>query len=163
MKLNRTKVATKNNQYIDLKTYFKKYIQSYLRWLYEQNSDFAANLTTQELTNFFFNKLEHPLWFQLYLSLVSFRIITETDNYIEKYKTNASKMLVDIPIVLKEKITYLSPVTIDVTYKKASDEDITDIQPIISTFKLKKPEKITEVDVALVNKLRQKFLFIKKG
>ena len=159
MKLNRNantaNLATKDNQHIDVKTWYKKYIQSYLHWMYEQNNDFLGNLTTDELCNFFINELNHPLWFQLYLSLMTFRVIVETDNYIEKYKKNAEKMIVDIPItpINGEGIT---TVPASMIYKKADIKEIDDIRHYIDEYQLKMPDEVSEIDVALFGVLVRK-------
>jgi len=147
------KVATKKNQYLDIKTFFKKYIQSYLRWIYEQNSDFEETLETEELTDFFINELAHPLWFQLYLKSAPFRVMVEVNNYIQKYKKNANRMEVTTPIILIEHISNLTPVTMDVTYKPAEDVEKQTAEYLSNHYGLKMPEEITEVDAILLNQV----------
>lgn len=147
------KTATKKNQYLDIKTYFKKYIQSYLRWIYEQNSDFEENIKTEELTDFFINELAHPLWFQLYLKSAAFRVMVEVNNYIQKYKKYANRMEVAIPIILIEPISNLTPVTIDITYKPAEGSEKQTAEYLSGHYKLRMPEVITEVDAILLNQV----------
>lgn len=153
MKFNRTNVVTKTTQYLDIKTYFKKYLQSYLRWIYEQNNDFSEYLTTEEITNFFINELKHPLWFQYYLKVASFRCIVESNHYFEKYKKNAMKMVVEMPISLKEPIKHLTPVSMDVTYKNASASDATFAEDLGKELQLEIPGEIKEVDVVLLRQI----------
>lgn len=150
MRFIKKNIATRNNQYVDIKTFFKKYLQSFLRWIYEQNNEFDKTLETEEICNFFINEVSHPLWFQLYIKLVPFRVVVETNNYIDKYKKNASKMEVEIPINLKTAINNLSPVSIDTVYKEASQDNIYQAMTIAERFKLMIPEKITEVDTTLL-------------
>lgn len=160
MKFTRTQLATKNNQYLDIKTFFKKYLQSYLRWIYEQNSEFETYLTTEEICNFFIKEVKHPLWFQLYLKTTPFRVIIETNNYFDKYKKNANKMQVDVPIVLINPINHLTPVNIDMPYKKADNIDYQNAKYLVNKYKLEMLDEITEVDATLLKQVDQ---LIKKG
>ena len=156
MKLIRPQLATKENQYIDVKTYFKKYLQSYLRWMYEQNNDFMSALSTDEITNFFLNQICHPLWFQFYLKMVPFRVVVESSNYIEKYKKNASNMMVELPINLKKENKNLRPVQPCIRYKAATAKQSSDVAPIIKRYQLIKPDEITDVDVAILLEMVKK-------
>lgn len=62
----------------------KKYIQSYLKWISCQNMDFNETLKHEEIANFFFNGLNHPVWVSNYLK--SFDTLVKTDKYLKKYQ-----------------------------------------------------------------------------
>lgn len=68
---------------LDLAT--KKYMQSYLKWLSIQNADFNEGLTHEEIVNYFFNGLIHPVWLQK--NLKSFEAMVKTDKYLKNYQS----------------------------------------------------------------------------
>lgn len=83
-------ILKKKNPYvpvssISLDLAMKKYMQSYLKWLSIQNADFNDGLTHEEIVNYFFNGLNHPMWLQN--KLKSFDIMVKTDKYLKNYQS----------------------------------------------------------------------------
>lgn len=74
-------------QQVDEKVIIEKYLQSFLCWIYKQNEDFAEYLTREEISNYFFNHLIHPVWFKEYMKNDTFRKSVEIDTYIHSYKS----------------------------------------------------------------------------
>ena len=65
----------------------KKYVQSFLCWIYRQNEDFSEYLTREEISNYFFTHLIHPVWFSIYMKENTFKKSVEIDRYIHSSKT----------------------------------------------------------------------------
>ena len=70
----------------------REYIQSFVVWLYTQNSDFAESLTHEEIINYFLEDLRHPLWFRLFLKVDPFNVIVRVDSEIRKYINHAYEL-----------------------------------------------------------------------
>lgn len=68
----------------------KQFLQSYLRWLYDENPNFTTNLTNDEITNYFLNKIHLPVWLNEKLtSNQSFSTIAKIAEYLARYKNDA--------------------------------------------------------------------------
>lgn len=74
-------------QTVDEKLIIEKYMQSFLCWIYKQNEDFSLYLTREEISNYFFNHLIHPIWFEIYMKQGTFQKATTIDTYIHNYKS----------------------------------------------------------------------------
>lgn len=92
------------------KTYLKRYFQSYLSWMFQQNNQFFETLKIEEITNFFLQELEHPAWIELYLKRKPFYLITEANQYFLTYGDLAEVCPVSVPITLKHPFEGLEPV-----------------------------------------------------
>lgn len=115
MRFNR-KAETKENSRLPLEntldfvTCYKIYVQSYLRWLYEQNPDFSVYLTTEEITNYLLQEIVHPIWFEVMLHREGLRMMADITFYLNKYKSHAHQMSYRIPIVTRQNNPNLYPV-----------------------------------------------------
>lgn len=139
---------------VDLTAYLRKYIQSYLYWLYIQNNKFEKRLSSEELTNFFFNEIEHPIWFIYLLQTNTFKICTEVNNYISRYKKKAELMEPEISIIPKHtEIAYTSigwPV-----FPKATLMQKEQVLKELQGFSFTIPESMTQIDAILIHKISQ--------
>lgn len=82
----------------DFKVFFKRYLQSYLKWMYEQNPNFAKYLSTDEVTNFLLQNFVHPIWLQVMIQRKPDRILIEIADYIKKYNCNAEQMEIEMEL-----------------------------------------------------------------
>lgn len=82
----------------DFKVFFKRYLQSYLKWMYEQNPNFAKYLSTDEVTNFLLQNFVHPIWLQVMIQRRPDRILIEIADYIKKYSCNAEQMEIEMEL-----------------------------------------------------------------
>lgn len=145
-------VVDKSSYHINIKTYTKKYFQSYLAWLYEQNTEFAVYLHAEELTNFFVQEIQHPLWFQLFLQYEPLAMLAEINQYMERYKQEAHLMKQELPILLQNPIEGTLP-TACLKYKEANLKDAQYASHVALQEHLQVPASITEVDVLLLREL----------
>lgn len=88
----------KNYTSADFKVFFKRYLQSYLKWMYEQNPNFAKYLSTDEVTNFLLQNFVHPIWLQVMMQRKPDRILIEIADYIKKYSCNAEQMEIEMEL-----------------------------------------------------------------
>lgn len=142
-----------NEKYLNIKTYFKKYLQSYLNWIYRQNDSFATFITTEELTDYFICELQHPLWFQLYLKVNPFRAFVETHNYIEKYKKNAEKMAIELEIIPKKNIIGLTETNPSEKLLEGDKRTIDVCNQYILDYSLNPLSNLTKADALLLQKI----------
>lgn len=82
----------------DFKVFFKRYLQSYLKWMYEQNPNFAKYLSTDEVVNFLLQNFVHPIWLQVMIQRKPDRILIEIADYIKKYSCNAEQMEIEMEL-----------------------------------------------------------------
>lgn len=82
----------------DFKVFFKRYLQSYLKWMYEQNPNFAKYLSTDEVVNFLLQNFVHPIWLQVMIRRKPDRILIEIADYIKKYSCNAEQMEIEMEL-----------------------------------------------------------------
>ena len=82
----------------DFKVFFKRYLQSYLKWMYEQNPNFAKYLSTDEVANFLLQNFVHPIWLQVMIRRKPDRILIEIADYIKKYSCNAEQMEIEMEL-----------------------------------------------------------------
>lgn len=78
----------------------KKYMQSYLKWLYFQNPSCHKNLTQEEIVNYFFNKIEHPVWFKE----PTFASMVEITEYFKQHLSPEQVELFDYYYTIKPKM-----------------------------------------------------------
>ena len=88
----------KNYTSADFKVFFKRYLQSYLKWMYEQNPSFAKYLSVDETTNFLLQNFVHPIWLQVMIQRKPDRILIEIADYIKKYSCNAEQMEIEMEL-----------------------------------------------------------------
>lgn len=88
----------KNYTSADFKVFFKRYLQSYLKWMYEQNPNFAKYLSIDEVTNFLLQNFVHPIWLQVVMQRKPDRILIEIADYIKKYSCNAEQMEIEMEL-----------------------------------------------------------------
>lgn len=152
---NRRQQPTKSFNENDFDIYFKKYIQSYLRWMYEQNPYFFEYLTTVEIVNFFMSEFYHPVWLQLKLNTESLNTMTELTDYIKKYAKNSEQMDMEIP--LHPLIDYAKPVVMkDYTSIVISEDYKTRVEDLTSNLNLNLNLKFTTIDdCALLEALKK--------
>jgi len=84
----------------------REYLQSFLKWLYNQNDEFATTLNDEEITNYLLNELNHPVWFKYLLKNEPFHLIVEANQYISEYKTHADCLRSSIKIKPKKELAY---------------------------------------------------------
>lgn len=84
----------------------KAYLQSYLFWLKIQNNQFASNLTTEELANYFLGALELPLELEKYIERNPLQTLSKIYEYIDRYKNNTEMFSLNRKIIPKHKANY---------------------------------------------------------
>lgn len=152
MQLKKNTTLTRKSQHLNVKTYLKKYFQSYLAWMYLQNTEFVETLTDEEITNFFLHSLSHPLWFSLYLEKEPFTLIMEATQYFHKFKENSSLMKYELPITMKKEIEGLKHMTA-YEYAPANASEQFYTQQIAKRYHVDCPSIITQVDATLLKQL----------
>ena len=70
--------------------FLKRYIQSLLKWTYDNNPVFAENLNEDELTKWYINNIIHPEWFRLEMEKNPFETVADMTDYVRQYKDEAS-------------------------------------------------------------------------
>lgn len=70
--------------------FLKRYIQSLLKWTYDNNPVFAENLNEDELTKWYINNIIHPEWFRLEMKKNPFETVADMTDYVRQYKDEAS-------------------------------------------------------------------------
>lgn len=70
--------------------FLKRYIQSLLKWTYDNNPVFAENLSEDELTKWYINNIIHPEWFRLEMKKNPFETVADMTDYVRQYKDEAS-------------------------------------------------------------------------
>lgn len=84
----------------------KAYLQSYLFWLKVQNNQFASNLTTEELTNYFLGALVLPIEIEKYMEENPLQTLSKVYEYIDRYKKNTEMFSLCREIIPKHKANY---------------------------------------------------------
>ena len=116
---------TRKERKDDLDRALRGYVQSYIYWLYVQNENFSESLSSVELSNYFFKKLTHPLWFRVYFKFKPFFTMVYVDSCIKKYMYNADVLEhmylfrirpIDKANYREVPLAYYSP---SITYKQA--------------------------------------------
>lgn len=74
--------------------FLKRYIQSLLKWTYDNNPVFAENLNEDELTKWYINNIIHPEWFRLEMKKNPFETVADMTDYVRQYKDEASTFAV---------------------------------------------------------------------
>lgn len=74
--------------------FLKRYIQSLLKWTYDNNPVFAENLNEDELTKWYINNIIHPEWFRLEMEKNPFETVADMTDYVRQYKDEASTFAV---------------------------------------------------------------------
>ena len=74
--------------------FLKRYIQSLLKWKYDNNPVFAENLNEDELTKWYINNIIHPEWFRLEMKKNPFETVADMTDYVRQYKDEASTFAV---------------------------------------------------------------------
>lgn len=74
--------------------FLKRYIQSLLKWTYDNNPVFAENLNEDELTEWYINNIIHPEWFRLEMKKNPFETVADMTDYVRQYKDEASTFAV---------------------------------------------------------------------
>lgn len=74
--------------------FLKRYIQSLLKWTYDNNPVFAENLSEDELTKWYINNIIHPEWFRLEIKKNPFETVADMTDYVRQYKDEASTFAV---------------------------------------------------------------------
>ena len=77
MKLILKKESYVPQTFVSKELLLKKYMQSFLKWIYFQNSNYSKYLTREEISNYFFNQIKHPLWYEQ----PNFKKMVEIDKY----------------------------------------------------------------------------------
>lgn len=80
----------------------RNYLQSYLSWMAIQNPAFASTLTPDEISNYFFHSIVHPLWFTKLMERQTFKLMILIDNYFRKYMDSAELFNCSMRIVPKD-------------------------------------------------------------
>ena len=135
---------------INFQTEFKRYIQSYINWLYQQNEKAFEVLTSDEIFEYFIHSIEHPLWFQLFLKKYPFRGIAEIHNYLIKYGNQANMMRNDVAIYPLNNQIGLKPVVPRLTLQKAEGVELLWGQKIMRSENLKMPHVISTLDIQIL-------------
>lgn len=97
----------------------KNYLQSYLSWMVKQNPVFSSTLTPDEISNYFFHSLIHPLWFMKLMEKQTFKLLILIDNYFRKYMNSADLFCCTMVIIPK----------ISAPYKEIDDRPVLCDQP----------------------------------
>lgn len=84
----------------------KTYLQSYLFWMSKQNPSFASTCSPDEISNYFFHSISHPLWFMKLMEKQSFKMMILIDNYFRKYMNHAELFNFSMLIVPKVPAPY---------------------------------------------------------
>lgn len=135
MKLNLNRPTQSKSalvQPMDFMTYYKVYLQSYLRWLYEQNKEFSDTLSSEEITNFLLKDVIHPVWFEWYCANNALHLIADTTTYLNRYKKHAKQMAYRFPIRLKSRNPYVLDVQTQENWDTAEASDQQDIHDYLA-------------------------------
>ena len=139
-------------RHVTVSNTMKVYLQSYLRWLYEQNEDFADNLAMEECTDFFMHKVAHPLWYQLYSKYHPFTVLVETNQYLRNFAKEAPLFEPRMEIMLKEDIAHTAHVEY-VRLLRASEYDRKWMMRIAESENLYLPPKLTNADAEVLHQV----------
>lgn len=82
------------------------YVQSYLAWLKVQNPNFAENLTTEELANYFYGKVKLPEEIMIYMESNPLQTLSKVYEYIDRYKDKTDMFAINKKIIPKDKGNY---------------------------------------------------------
>lgn len=84
--------------------FLKEYLQSLMKWTYNQNPEFAMYLNEDELTTWYIKNMKHPEWFIQEESKDFLNLIADMTDYIRQYKDNAQTFIQtdEIQCTLKE-------------------------------------------------------------
>lgn len=143
-------------QYVDIKTFLKRYLQSYLSWLYLQNPEFSKTLTAEECTNFFLNEVVHPIWFQVYLKHRPLKLMSHINQYFVHNKDSAHLFNQFLAIQTKDDIEGLMPSTDVSYYAPAVGADKFWANMVAKNEHILLYTPVTNVDVKLLHQLNQK-------
>jgi len=91
MKLILKKESYVPQTFVSKELLLKKYMQSFLKWIYFQNSNYTKYLTREEISNYFFNQIKHPLWYEQ----PNFKKMVEIDKYLNKHSSIEEVQLFD--------------------------------------------------------------------
>lgn len=125
----------------------KKYIQSFMAWMLYQNPVFA-DIPSEELTNFFIGRFDHPLFFQLLLRTDPFTVLSEVNQYLEVYKNKADLMKVEMPIEMID-----APAGVEnpvVQWMPSNCEERVEAEKICREYGLKMPNTYIFLDHSLL-------------
>lgn len=120
------------------KSLINPYIQSYLKWLYSLNDDFAEVFSTSEIVNFYYSKVSLPLAINLLSKAKPYGTLIYIANFIEKNKDNDMAMV---------EITH-KPIILDKALKNASK-----LKPVKEELMSDKQESFLAVKLGIFNKL----------
>lgn len=85
-------------------TYLKAYLQSLMKWTFEQNPEFAEYLQEDELATWYIHNMKHPKWFIYEFKKNPFKLVSDMTDYIRYYKDSAStyKILINVSCKIPE-------------------------------------------------------------
>lgn len=149
-----TPAPSKMGLNIDIKSYLIKYIQSYLKWLSFQNPSFFKSLSSVEISNYFMEEIQAPIWFLFLLETNTFKIMTEVNHYISRYKNNVEIMAYELPIIPKSSSTIFS----DIPLPNLANADFNQkeyVQQTCSGFSFDDYQDITYIDYVLCGKIAE--------
>ena len=84
--------------------FLKEYLQSLLKWTYNQNPEFAMYLKEDELTTWYIKNMKHPEWFTQEESGDFLSLVADMTDYIRQYKDSAQTFIQtdEVQCTLKE-------------------------------------------------------------
>lgn len=125
------KLIRKKEQDYDVLVYQKKYLQSYLKWLYNQNEDFNNYLTLDEIVNYFVKELTHPVWFQYLLYCNTFNVLADITAYFNEFKSEAAKFDSYLPIIVNKYYDGIQSVPAIENYgRRATDTQLSELEQL---------------------------------
>ncbi|WP_286146341.1 hypothetical protein [Ileibacterium valens] len=129
----------------------KGFLQSYLRWLYEQNSEFAQNLTPEEISEFLLHQVFLPVWFQICLKQDSFFLLIEILQYIQVYASSAKNFSITQPIELI--VTFEGIKQVEWKGERAAIQEINWLTNLCKRENFRIPKSFTHPDFILSSTL----------
>lgn len=129
----------------------KGFLQSYLRWLYEQNSEFAQNLTPEEISEFLLHQVFLPVWFHICLKQDSFFLLIEILQYIQVYASSAKNFSITQPIELI--VTFEGIKQVEWKGERAAIQEINWLTNLCKRENFRIPKSFTHPDFILSSTL----------
>lgn len=97
----------KNNLETKFGDIYKEYLQSYLAWMYKQNTSFYITLTQDEIVNYFLHEIHLPKEIQDFIHINPLKTLSNTYEYIARYKDKTSIFTVSQEILPKKEGPYI--------------------------------------------------------